>query len=87
MNDAHLPLAFSVDKSTSLDTLEAVLAIARRGGVRLASLHLQAHDTADLVTMELVAGERDLLDLFDARLRNLIGVHGIETAGRARPLV
>lgn len=80
MTSALLPLSFMVDKATALDTLEAVLAIARRGGLRLASLQVQARDTADLVSMELTAPDSDLLALFDARLRNVVGIDDIQSA-------
>ena len=78
MTYAKLPLTFLIDSQSTLDTLEAVLAIARRGGLRLSTLQLQANGEDDLVSMELRADESDLLELFDARLRNVIGVHGIE---------
>lgn len=78
MNRAHLPLNFSIDSASTFDTLEAVLAIARRGNLRLMRLHVQASASDNLVSMELQADDPDLLDLFDARLRNVIGVHGIE---------
>ena len=81
MTCAHLPLTFSVDKDTTLDILEAVLAIARRGGLRLSRLHLQAAPAADLVCMDLLADDPDMLALFAARLGNVIGVSDIE----ARP--
>ncbi len=73
MNSAHLHLTFSLDHESTFDTLEAVLAIARRGRLRLAGLHLQEVRVA----LDLHASERDLLDLFEARLRNVIGVHDI----------
>lgn len=78
MTRAHLPLTFCLDKDAAIDTLEAVLAIARRGGLRLSRLHLTARDTDDLVSIELLASEHDLLDLFEHRLRNLINVSNIE---------
>ena len=78
MNCAHLPLTFSVDNDTTLDILEAVLAIARRGGLRLSRLHVQAAPAADLVRMDLLADDPDLLALFAARLGNVIGVADIE---------
>lgn len=78
MTSACLPISFSIDNQSTLDTLEAVLAIARRGGLRLARLQLQASATDDRVSLELLADEPGLLELFDARLRNLIGVYGID---------
>ena len=83
MTCAHLPLTFSVDKDTTLDILEAVLAIARRGGLRLSRLHLQAAAPADLVSMDLLADDPDLLALFAARLNNVIGVTDVDTHPRA----
>lgn len=74
MNDAHLPLRFSVPKTATLDTLEAVLAIARRGGLHLAALELDSSAAHDSVFLKLGAVEADLLDLFMARLHNVIGI-------------
>jgi hypothetical protein len=73
MNYSHLPLTFCLDQDSALDTLEAVLAIARRGGLRLAKLNLEDHQVA----VELRADDADLLALFSARLHNVIGVHDI----------
>lgn len=78
MTCARLPLTFCIDKDSPIDTLEAVLAIARRGRLRLSNLHLQAGDTGDLVRMELLADGGEPLDLFELRLRNLYGVFDIE---------
>lgn len=79
MNHAHRPVSFSVDKDLTLDTMEAVLAIARRGGLRLGALQLRSQDHSDRVYLELLAPEPDLLDLFMARLSNQIGVEAIDT--------
>jgi hypothetical protein len=73
MNDYRLPLTFSLDPDSLLDTLEAVLAIARRGNLRLARLQMEG----GAVALELDAHDPDLLDLFGARLHNVIGVHEI----------
>lgn len=78
MTSAQRPLTFCLDKEAAIDTLEAVLAIARRGGLRLSRLHLTARETDDLVCIELLASEHDLLDLFEHRLRNLVNVFNIE---------
>jgi hypothetical protein len=78
MNYSHLPLTFSLDQDSTLDTLEAVLAIARRGGLRLANLNLNNHRVA----VDLEAEDADLLALFSARLHNVIGVHDIATPAR-----
>jgi acetolactate synthase regulatory subunit len=75
MNDPHLPLRFSVPKRATLDTLEAVLAIARRGGLQLAALELDSSGAdADTVFLQLRALESDLLDLFMTRLHNVIEI-------------
>lgn len=79
MTSAYLPLTFSVDKDSCLDTLEAVLAIARRGGLRLARLQLIPRAAHDAVHMELLAPDPDLLTLFEARVRNLVDVYDLET--------
>jgi acetolactate synthase regulatory subunit len=71
-------LTFCTDKDTTIDSLEAVLAIARRGGLQLSRLQLQARDAHDQVSIELVADDGDLLELFVHRLRNRFGVFGIE---------
>lgn len=74
MNDPHLPLRFSVPKRATLDTLEAVLAIARRGGLQLAALELDSSAADDIVSLNLRASETDLLDLFMTRLHNVIEI-------------
>lgn len=73
MNCARLPLSFCVDPDTKFDTLEMVLAIARRIGLHLARLELEA----DQVFIDLHAGEPDPLALFHARLNNVIGVYDV----------
>ncbi|MFB9242525.1 hypothetical protein IV454_15555 [Massilia antarctica] len=77
MNDSHLPLRFSVPRTTTLDTLEAVLAIARRGGLQLAALELDSRGADDTIFLKLRAADTDLLDLFMARLYNVIGITDI----------
>ena len=77
MNDSHLPLRFSVPKTATLDTLEAVLAIARRGGLQLAALELDNRAADDTIFLNLRAPDADLLDLFMARLYNVIGISDI----------
>lgn len=77
MTDAHLPLTFSVASGDTLDTLEAVLAIARRGGLRLAAMQVAPCTDADQVYLDLRAGEPDLLTLFLARLHSLFCVSDI----------
>ena len=65
----QLTVTFSIDPGDALGTLEAVLAIARRGGLQLGALELRSH-----ARLELRAPDPDLLDLFLARLHNQIGV-------------
>ena len=79
MTSALLPLSFTLDQASALDTLEAVLAIARRGGLRLARLSVASAASADLVSMELLAADPDLLALFEARLRNVIGIDDLDS--------
>ncbi len=71
-------LTFFVAKGHTLDALEAALAIARRGGLQLAGLQLHSRAQDDAVDLCLQAGEPDLLDLFLARLHNVIGIAGID---------
>ena len=82
MTSALLPLTFSIGHASTLDTLEAILAIARRGGLTLATLELQPSGRDAQVQMNLLAHDPHLLDLFEARLRNVIGVHDIERRSR-----
>ncbi len=81
MNDHLLPITFSLDQDCPIGTLEAVLAVARRGNVRLVSLRL--HGNA--VALEVDADERDWLHLFGARLHNVIGVHALAWPDRSEP--
>jgi acetolactate synthase regulatory subunit len=78
MNDSLLPLSFSVEKDHTLGTMEAVLAIARRGGLRLGAMQLRSREADDRIYLELLAPEPDLLNLFMARLQNQVGVDSIE---------
>lgn len=73
MTPSHLPLNFSIDPDHVFDTLETVLAIARRIGLRMAHLQLRG----ETVFIDLHAGDADALTLFRARLHNVIGVHDI----------
>lgn len=72
-------LTFLLEPASTLDTLEAVLATARRGGLRLRRLRLDPNGNDDLVYIRLSADEPDLLDLFCTRLANIIGVHEIRS--------
>ncbi len=78
MNTHHLSLGFFMEKADTLDTLEAVLAIVRRGGVGLTRLHVLSHAQVDVARLELHAADDDRLDLCMARLANLIGVHDLQ---------
>jgi len=73
MTCARLLLSFSVDPATTFDTLEMVLAIARRIGLHLARLEVDA----GRVRIDLQAGHADPLALFHARLNNVIGVYDV----------
>ena len=74
MTYTHLSLRFSIDPDSSFDTLETVLAIARRIGLQLVHLELRAGARA---CVELRAADADPLALFCARLHNVIGVDEI----------
>lgn len=80
MNSCHLPVRFSIDKARTLDTMEAVLAIARRGGLTLSRLQLHSRAGDDLALLELRASDPELLNLFVLRLSNVIGVADIDAA-------
>jgi hypothetical protein len=73
MTCARLSIGFSIEPDSTFDTLETVLATARRTGMRLARLEVRAHKVA----LELDAGDEDLCSLFSARLHNVIGVHDV----------
>ena len=73
MTCARLPLSFSIDPTSTFDTLEMVLAIARRIGLRLHYLRVRGEQ----VVLEMGAADDDPLALFAARLHNVIGVHDI----------
>ena len=83
MNPHRLPLTFAVAKPHTLDAMEAVLAIARRGGCQLASLQLRDGPDTSHVALELHAPEPELLDLFLARLHNLHDIDQITTPATA----
>lgn len=70
----QLPVTFSVPPEHTLDALEAVLAIARRTGLRLGALDLRSGAPEDLVYLELRTQEAGPLELFLARLHNVIGI-------------
>jgi hypothetical protein len=73
MTSARLPLSFSIDPACLFDTLETVLAIARRIDLRMTHLQLRGAT----VFIDLHASDADALALFRARLHNVIGVHDI----------
>lgn len=74
MNPASLSLTFAVDQDEPAGTLEAVLAIARRGGVTLASMDFADTGKQARASLRLTSDEPDRLDLFLTRLHNVIGV-------------
>ncbi len=74
----HQHLTFTVDKAQTLDALEAALAIARRGGLQLTGLQLRSCEQGNAVDLCLHAGEAGLLELFVARLHNVIGIAVID---------
>lgn len=76
MNLATLSLTFSVDQDEPMGILEAVLAIARRGGVSLNELSFTDPGNAR-ASIRLQSDEAERLDLFLARLHNAIGVRDI----------
>ncbi len=78
MTSAHLPLAFCLDPDYAIDTLEAVLATARRGGLQLTSLNVHCRQTEQQVYLELRGDDANMLELFERRLGNLFGVFNIE---------
>ena len=82
MNSDHLSLSFQMEKDDTLATLETVFATARRGNVRVTELQLSSPEPDDRVFMALSAENQDLLDLFLARLHNIIGVHNCCVAAK-----
>ena len=76
--DLHT-LTFAIDPQAAFDTLEAVLATARRGGLDLSSLYIEAA-TAE---MTVRTTEPDRFALFRARVDNLAGIlHSEEKVAR-----
>lgn len=73
----HLTLHLAHDDP--LGAIEAVLATARRGGVALPWMELAANTLA----LHATAADPDRLDLFAARLANLIGVDELTIHDRA----
>ncbi len=82
MNSDHLSLLFHIEKADTLATLETVFATARRGNVRVTELRLSSPAPDDHVFMALSAENQDLLELFLARLHNIIGIHDCRVATR-----
>lgn len=74
MNPASLSLTFAIDPDEPAGTLEAVLAIARRGGVTLACASFTASGRDARARLRLSSSEPDRLDLFLARLHHVVGV-------------
>jgi acetolactate synthase regulatory subunit len=84
MNSATLTTTFDIATDEPAGTLEAVLAIARRGGVQLAALHFAAAGHERRAILTLASDEPDRLDLFLTRLHNVIGVSGITVTAQCR---
>lgn len=70
-------LTFLLEPDSSLHTLEAILATARRGGLQLGALRLHREGRDNAVYLRLCAADASLLELFSLRLDNIIGVHEI----------
>lgn len=93
MNDTRLSLTFYLSQADSFDTLEAVLATARRGGLTMHAMHVINADAERMHTvLALKANCPELLDLFVARLHNLycvedVEVHSAQAVGVQRPTV
>lgn len=77
MTSATLSLTFAIDQDEPAGTLEMVLATARRGGVTLAGLNFTDIGRHARARLLLASDEADRLDLFLARLHNIIGVSSI----------
>ena len=71
-------LTFLLEPASTLDTLEAILATARRGGLQLDALRVQPEGADNAVHMRVRGPDADMLDLFTLRLHNLMDVHAIE---------
>ncbi|MES2902465.1 MAG: hypothetical protein V4723_22245 [Pseudomonadota bacterium] len=83
MHSHHLSLSFRIETKDTLATLETVFATARRGNVALAGLQLRHPDAEHEIVMDVTAHESEWLDLFLARLHNIIGVHDCRVAPAA----
>ncbi|QYF92084.1 hypothetical protein KY495_15045 [Massilia sp. PAMC28688] len=68
-------LTFLLEPDCTLDILEAVLATARRGGLHLGALRVHNKERNNAVHLRVRVGDPHLLDLFELRLNNIIGVH------------
>ena len=80
MNAAQLSLTIELECDDALGILENVLATARRGGLQLAQLRLQQRRDSASVELAVSAAEAEQLDLFAARLNNVIGVISLDRA-------
>jgi acetolactate synthase regulatory subunit len=88
MNYAHLTLSFSVSAEHAFNTLEAVLAIARRGGLAMGQLELGRVTQAGThgVLLEVCADEPDRLDLFMLRLQGVFDITDLSALAPAEHL-
>ncbi len=77
MTAPTLSLSFSIGPDDPLGTLENVLAIARRGGLALANMHVRNGSAGLHAGLLLTAPDRDRLDLFAHRLRNLYEISNV----------
>jgi hypothetical protein len=79
MNPPNLFLTVHLADDDPLGAIEAVLATARRGGIDLLRMELAAGTLA----LHLCAADTERLDLFTARLDNLIGIADLAVLDRA----
>ncbi len=80
MNTHHLTLTFFTEADEALATLESVLATARRGNVAITRFQMEPARHDQELWLDASASEPELLDLFVARLSNIIGLHDCRVA-------
>lgn len=71
---------------TAVGTLEAILAIARRGGITLFAMHAEhrMHGMEVRMQLDVDPNEHDSVTLFVKRLENTIGVCDLRLTGDSR---
>ncbi|MES3023333.1 MAG: hypothetical protein V4857_17355 [Pseudomonadota bacterium] len=76
LHTSQLSIHFSVSAEHAFNALEAVLAIARRGGLSIGALKVEPAGPAGahVVWLELRASEEDPLALFLARLQGVFDI-------------